>query len=191
MAEMTKWEVYHAELESGHLQWGILHTTEFFRENARKMEGKRGDFAPLKRLVQILRQATSSHSNVISSAPMGNLMNHPYYSAPLPSSFSFANTSGGSSNYDGFSNPSNNREAIFVENEDDESLYERVAIACFDIGEFVRHYPNGRAIAKRVGAKQAVLPLLDHPQEQIQREALHCLSKLLVQNWEAALRNPK
>ena len=33
------------------------------------------------------------------------------------------------------------------------SKYEEVsAIACYDIGEFVRHYPNGRAIAKRLGA---------------------------------------
>ena len=28
---------------------------------------------------------------------------------------------------------------------------EVAAVACFDIGEFVRYYPNGRAIAKRLG----------------------------------------
>jgi V-type H+-transporting ATPase subunit H len=27
---------------------------------------------------------------------------------------------------------------------------EVAAVACFDIGEFVRHYPNGRAIAKHL-----------------------------------------
>jgi V-type H+-transporting ATPase subunit H len=31
---------------------------------------------------------------------------------------------------------------------------EVAAVACFDIGEFVRYYPNGRAIAKRLGAKE-------------------------------------
>jgi V-type H+-transporting ATPase subunit H len=58
------------------------------------------------------------------------------------------------------------------------------AIACYDIGEFVRHYPNGRAIAKRLGAKELVMPLIEHDNPELQRHALQCVSKIMVNNWE-------
>jgi V-type H+-transporting ATPase subunit H len=58
------------------------------------------------------------------------------------------------------------------------------AIACYDIGEFVRHYPNGRAIAKRLGAKELVMPLIEHSNPELQRHALQCVSKIMVNNWE-------
>lgn len=123
--EMTKWEVYLAELESGHLKWGILHTEQFFKGNARKLEGPKSDFAPVKQLIQLISQR-----------------------------------------------------------DDDET----VAVACYDLGEFVRFYPNGKAIAKRLGVKQVVMPLLqDHDNIEIQRQALLCISKLLVNNWQAAI----
>jgi V-type H+-transporting ATPase subunit H len=59
------------------------------------------------------------------------------------------------------------------------------AIACFDIGEFVRHYPNGRALAKRLGAREAIMNLIEQDKDpELQRHALLCVSKMLVQNWE-------
>jgi V-type H+-transporting ATPase subunit H len=61
---------------------------------------------------------------------------------------------------------------------------EVAAIACYDIGEFVRHYPNGRAIAKRLGAKALVMPLIEHENPELQRHALQCVSKIMVNNWE-------
>lgn len=42
--EMTRWDVYEAEVNSGHLQWSIVHTEKFFKENAKLMEGKDGNF---------------------------------------------------------------------------------------------------------------------------------------------------
>ena len=57
------------------------------------------------------------------------------------------------------------------------------AIACYDIGEFVRHYPNGRSIAKRLGAKELVMGLIEHENVDVQRNALQCVSKIMVQNW--------
>jgi V-type H+-transporting ATPase subunit H len=124
--ELTTWEVYQAELDSGQLKWGILHTEKFFRENARRMEGSSGDFLPVRRLVQLI--------------------------------------------------------AKNAYNDDDEDV---AAIACFDLGEFVRHYPNGRSIAKRLGAKEVVMQLMDHENPEVQRHALQCVSKILVQNWQA------
>lgn len=118
--EMSRWEVYKTEVESGHLQWGSTHTEAFFKENARMMEGKDSDF----KLVKVLIALLSSKDDEIS------------------------------------------------------------AIACYDIGEFVRFYPNGRAIAKRLGAKELVMPLIEHDNVELQRHALQCVSKMMVQNWE-------
>lgn len=118
--EMSRWEVYKNEVESGHLQWGSTHTEAFFKENARMMEGSDGDFRLLKVLVHL------------------------------------------------------------IGNKDEEVA----AIACYDVGEFVRHYPNGRAIAKRLGAKEVVMPLIEHENPELQRHALQCVSKIMVNNWE-------
>lgn len=46
--EMTRWDVYEAEVDSRHLQWSIIHTEKFFRENARRMEGADGKFSIVK-----------------------------------------------------------------------------------------------------------------------------------------------
>jgi len=118
--EMSRWEVYKNEVESGHLQWGSTHTEAFFKENARMMEGKDADF----KLVKVLIALLSSKDDEIA------------------------------------------------------------AIVCHDIGEFVRFYPNGRAIAKRLGAKELVMPLIEHENVELQRHALQCVSKMMVQNWE-------
>ncbi|GKY91075.1 hypothetical protein MPSEU_000080300 [Mayamaea pseudoterrestris] len=118
--EMSRWEVYKNEVESGHLQWGSTHKEAFFKENARMMEGIDGDFHLVKVLIALL----SSKDEEVA------------------------------------------------------------AIACFDIGEFVRHYPNGRAIAKRLGAKELVMHLIEHENPELQRHALQCVSKIMVQNWE-------
>lgn len=118
--EMSRWEVYKNEVESGHLRWGTVHTEAFFKENARMIEGTDGDFKLLKVLIALL----SSKDDDVA------------------------------------------------------------AIACYDIGEFVRHYPNGRSIAKRLGAKELVMPLIEHENVEVQRHALQCVSKIMVQNWE-------
>jgi V-type H+-transporting ATPase subunit H len=118
--EMSRWEVYKNEVESGHLQWGSTHTEAFFKENAMMMEGKDSDFRLLKVLIALLSS------------------------------------------------------------KDDEIA----AIACHDIGEFVRFYPNGKAIAKRLGAKELVMHLIEHDNVDLQRHALQCVSKMMVQKWE-------
>lgn len=118
--EMSRWEVYKNEVESGHLEWGSTHTEAFFKENAKMLEGSDGDFHLIKVLIGLI----------------------------------------GSS---------------------DEEV---AAIACYDVGEFVRRYPNGRAIAKRLGAKEVVMPLIEHENPELQRHALQCVSKIMVNNWE-------
>jgi len=58
------------------------------------------------------------------------------------------------------------------------------AIACFDLGEFCRFYPNGRSIAKRLGAKEMAMTLIEHDNPEVQHQALTAVSKMMVQNWE-------
>jgi len=119
--DMSTWDLYAAEVESGALSWGILHTEKFFRENARRMEGPNGNFSILKLLI------------------------------------------------------------LHAGSMDDDIC----AIACFDLGEFVRHYPNGRSIAKKLGAKEVAMKLIEHDSMEVQRHALQCVSKMMVQNWAA------
>lgn len=118
--EMTRWEVYQNEVETGQLQWGSTHTDAFFKENAKMMEGKDGDFKVVKVLISLIGSK-------------------------------------------------------------DEDV---AAIACFDLGEFCRHYPNGRAIVKRLGGKELAMTLIEHDNPELQRHALQCVSKMMVHNWE-------
>merc|ERR1719161_2813805 len=120
MMMMTRWEVYENEVKTGQLQWGSTHTDAFFKENAKMMEGKDGDFGLIKILISLL---SSKEEDV-------------------------------------------------------------AAIACFDLGEFCRFYPNGRHFAKRLGAKEMAMMLIEHENPELQHQALQCVSKMLVQNWE-------
>jgi len=117
---MSRWDIYKAEVDSGQLEWGAVHTEIFFRENATKMEGSDGNFGYLKKL-------------------------------------------------------------IFLASCDNEEV---AAIACFDIGEFVCHYPNGRSIAKRLGAKQVMMQLIQHENVDLKQQALMAVSKILVKSWD-------
>mmetsp|Transcript_32452 Transcript_32452/g.114213 ORF Transcript_32452/g.114213 Transcript_32452/m.114213 type:complete len:159 (-) Transcript_32452:228-704(-) len=116
--ELSTFERYADEVESKDLQWGLVHSEKFWRENARAAD--RDDFKLVKKLVQLL---ASEDSRV-------------------------------------------------------------VAIACYDIGEFVRFYPNGKAVVKHLGAKDRIMGLIDHADADVQRHALQCVSKILVTNWE-------
>lgn len=121
--ELSRWDVYEAELESGCLRWGVVHTEDFFRDNVGKMEVK--SFTPVQRLLQLIR------NHVIDE--------------------------------------------------------EVATVALYDLGEFIRFYPNGKLVARRLGARELVLPLIEHENHDLQHQAVTCLSKMLVENW-AALR---
>jgi len=60
-----------------------------------------------------------------------------------------------------------------------------LSIACFDIGEFVRFHPRGRAIMHNLNAKPQIMKLLMSNQDsEVQKHALLCLQKIMVHNWE-------
>jgi len=59
-----------------------------------------------------------------------------------------------------------------------------LAIACHDLGEFVRFHPRGKTIIQNMGGKDPIMKLMSHPDPDVQKHALLCLQKLMVHNWE-------
>ncbi|XP_026475284.1 V-type proton ATPase subunit H isoform X2 [Ctenocephalides felis] len=59
-----------------------------------------------------------------------------------------------------------------------------LSVACFDIGEYVRHYPRGKNIIEQLGGKQLVMQLLAYEEPNVRYEALLAVQKLMVHNWE-------
>ena len=57
-------------------------------------------------------------------------------------------------------------------------------IALYDLGEFTRFYPNGRLVAGLLGGKDKALNLLSSSNPEVQAQALQCVSKIMVTNWD-------
>jgi V-type H+-transporting ATPase subunit H len=169
--ELTQWKVYQAEVDTGVLRWDShFHTSDFFRQNALSMEGPNGNFAPLTKLVQILYRHTKLGKSSMSSS-------RTYYVGLKEVA---ASSSCGNDWWD-------------EDTVDDDELCQTLAVALYDIGEFARHYPNGRAVIAAAGRQQSVLgktkdlvmQYMQYPREEVQEQALSCASKLLVKNWRA------
>jgi V-type H+-transporting ATPase subunit H len=63
--------------------------------------------------------------------------------------------------------------------------HETIAVACYDLGEFVRYFPNGKSMLKNLGAKDTIMLLVDFTDNlEVQRQALQCMSKIMVNQWE-------
>jgi len=60
-----------------------------------------------------------------------------------------------------------------------------LAVACYDLGEFVRFYPAGRQMANTLGIKPLVMSLMSHPDKTVQEFALASCTKMMVGNWQA------
>lgn len=59
-----------------------------------------------------------------------------------------------------------------------------MSVAAHDLGEYVRHYPRGKLVAESLGGKNLVMQRLTHEDLNVRYEALLCVQKLMVQNWE-------
>ena len=62
-----------------------------------------------------------------------------------------------------------------------------LAVACFDIGEFSRVYPLGKAILNKMNCKPAIMALMSHENREVAREALLCTQKLMLNNWQQVI----
>ncbi|OQR72276.1 V-type proton ATPase subunit H-like [Tropilaelaps mercedesae] len=59
-----------------------------------------------------------------------------------------------------------------------------VTVAAHDLGEYVRHYPRGKQVIEKLNGKHLVMQLLSHSDPNVRYEALLCVQKLMVHNWE-------
>merc|ERR1712061_451701 len=59
-----------------------------------------------------------------------------------------------------------------------------LSVACFDLGEYVRHYGRGKHVLEQLGGKTLVMSLLTHADPNVRYEALLAVQKLMVHNWE-------
>jgi len=59
-----------------------------------------------------------------------------------------------------------------------------LSVACFDLGEYVRHYQRGKHVLEQLGGKTMVMALLGHEDPNVRYEALLAVQKLMVHNWE-------
>jgi len=59
-----------------------------------------------------------------------------------------------------------------------------LCVACFDLGEYVRHYMRGKHVLEQLGGKTMVMSLLSHSDPNVRYEALLAVQKLMVHNWE-------
>lgn len=59
-----------------------------------------------------------------------------------------------------------------------------LSVACFDLGEYVRHYSRGKHVLEQLGGKTLVMSLLAHDDPNVRYEALLAVQKLMVHNWE-------
>merc|ERR1719411_374573 len=59
-----------------------------------------------------------------------------------------------------------------------------LSVACFDLGEYVRHYQRGKHVLEQLHGKTIVMSLLGHEDPNVRYEALLAVQKLMVHNWE-------
>jgi len=59
-----------------------------------------------------------------------------------------------------------------------------LSVACFDLGEYVRHYQRGKHVLEQLHGKTLVMGLLGHADHNVRYEALLAVQKLMVHNWE-------
>merc|ERR1712133_108091 len=59
-----------------------------------------------------------------------------------------------------------------------------LSVACFDLGEYVRHYQRGKHVLEQLGGKTMVMALHSHEAPNVRYEALLAVQKLMVHNWE-------
>jgi len=63
------------------------------------------------------------------------------------------------------------------------------AVACFDLGEFSRFYPNGKMILERHDVKKKMTELMQSKtvSSEVKKEAITCYQKLLMNSWSGGL----
>ncbi|KAK9680773.1 H(+)-transporting V1 sector ATPase subunit H [Basidiobolus ranarum] len=59
-----------------------------------------------------------------------------------------------------------------------------LAVASHDIGQYVKHYVNGKKVVQEIGAKHRIMELMAHENPDVRYQALLAVQKLMVNAWE-------
>uniref|UniRef100_A0A2C9VCK6 V-type proton ATPase subunit H n=1 Tax=Manihot esculenta TaxID=3983 RepID=A0A2C9VCK6_MANES len=55
-----------------------------------------------------------------------------------------------------------------------------LAVACFDLSQFIQHHPAGRIIVTDLKAKERVMKLMNHENAEVTKNALLCIQRLFL-----------
>ncbi|XAR55640.1 hypothetical protein NMG60_11035773 [Bertholletia excelsa] len=55
-----------------------------------------------------------------------------------------------------------------------------LAVACFDLSQFIQHHPAGRIIVNDLKAKERVMKLMNHENAEVTKNALLCIQRLFL-----------
>ncbi|XP_022983770.1 V-type proton ATPase subunit H-like [Cucurbita maxima] len=55
-----------------------------------------------------------------------------------------------------------------------------LAVACFDLSQFIQHHPAGRVIVTDLKAKERVMKLMNHENAEVTKYALLCIQRLFL-----------
>ncbi|ETO25313.1 hypothetical protein RFI_11821 [Reticulomyxa filosa] len=62
---------------------------------------------------------------------------------------------------------------------------ETVAVACNDLGEWSRFYPDGKKVIETLKGKQKLMQLIGHKDPNVSKNAIVAVQKMLIRNWKA------
>jgi V-type H+-transporting ATPase subunit H len=57
-------------------------------------------------------------------------------------------------------------------------------MACYDLGEFARFHPEGRRMIGVFNIKHKLMALMDHPNNEVRKQALLSVQKVMIPNWD-------
>lgn len=55
-----------------------------------------------------------------------------------------------------------------------------LAVACYDLSQFIQYHPSGRLIVNNLKAKERVMKLMNHENAEVTKNALLCIQRLLL-----------
>jgi len=55
-----------------------------------------------------------------------------------------------------------------------------LAVACFDLSQFIQHHPAGRVIVTDLKTKERVMKLMNHENAEVTKNALLCIQRLFL-----------
>ena len=61
---------------------------------------------------------------------------------------------------------------------------ETQAVACYDIGEWSRFYPDAKSVIEKLNGKIKLMKMIDHHDSDVKQHALNAVQKVLVKNWK-------